>query len=627
MAGADILGIGTSGLLAYQRAIATTGHNISNAATEGYSRQRTEFSTQTPQYAGFGYLGAGVKVAGVERVYNEFLNGQVQASTTDFGRLDGYYNLALRLDTMLSDNASSLSTAIQEFFNAVHDVAGEPASMTARETLQSEALTLSERFGSLDRRLQEMRQDINSELDAAVSDINDLAKSIARLNQDIAAKQASGLQPNDLLDQRDQLLTRLSGLVGTTSVTQQDGTVNVFIGRGQSLVIGHQAFSLATMANVYDPTRKDIGYQTSGGNIIDMTTQLAGGRIGGLLDFRRQALEPALGSIGHLAQTFAANINAQHTKGMDLEGNLGANFFQTDTPQVLTAATNTGTGSLAVSVANTAALVPTDYLARYNGAGSWTVTRLTDGVTTTGAGPFALDGLVIAPAGAPVAGDSFLIRPAGTSAATLRPLLSSARQVAAAAPIRTAANIGNLGDAAISAGEVQDATNPALLTTVTLVFANAANYQVNGAGPLIPYVSGANIDLNGWRVQIAGTPAAGDSFKVEKNTGGSGDNRNALALADQQSANLLHNGTSSYEGAYGQLVATVGTRAHSAEINLNAQRAIRDQAVAARESVAGVNLDEEAANLVRFQQIYQAAAQVISVANDLFDSLLASVRR
>ncbi len=619
----DIFGIGVSGLLAFQRALGTAGHNISNVNTEGYSRQRVDLNARPPQGTGNGFIGTGVEVTTVARVYDSFLTAQVRAYTSTHSQLQEFYRLAGQVDNLLADPQAGLTPGLQRFFNAVHGVANDPSSVPARQVMLGEGQALIDRFRYLGERLNNLGEGVNTQIRNSVNDINSYAQALADINRRIVQTQGavSGQPANDLLDQRDALIGRLAERVSVTTVAQDDGALNVFIGNGQTLVLGANAYTLTATANPYDPTRLEISYGTA--NVSD---QLVGGSLGATLDFRTRILDPARNELGRLATGLALSFNAQQREGLNLNDALGGDFFAAAAPLVRTRSSNTGTGSLSVTVSNGGALTASDYLARYDGV-NWTVTRLSDGFSQTGAGPFSLDGLTITPGGAPASGDSFLIQPTQPGASGIGLALSDPRLIAAAAPVRTRTSLGNSGTGAISAGEVLNATDPSLFSTVTLNFVSATQYQVNGAGPLIAYTSGANIDLNGWRVAVSGTPAVGDVFTIEKNTGGVSDNRNALALADLRTQLTLGNNSATYEGVYGELVGQVGAATRSADISRSAQQSLLAQASEARDGVSGVNLDEEAANLLRFQQAYQAAAQVIATADTVFQTLLTALRR
>lgn len=639
MAIGDSLGVGVSGLIAAQRALATASHNIANVNTEGYSRQRVALGTNAPQFSGNGYIGSGTQVSGITRIYDTFLINQVRTNTSANSQLQSYYSMTSQVDNLLADNRAGLAPALQDFFNAVQGVANDPASIPARQVMLSTATALTDRFHYFDRRLSDLNSGVNSQLASAVSEINSLAAGIAKLNSSIITAQGAsiGQLPNDLLDQRDTLIAKLATQVAVTTVPQDDGAVNVFIGNGQSLVLGAQSNTLSTSTNAFDPSRHEVTIAV--GNVsTTITDNLIGGITGGLLDFRRTVLDSAQNALGRLADGLATTFNAQHGAGQDLNGALGTSFFTSGTAQVLARAgssPNTGTGVVSAAITSIGALTTSDYLLQNTG-GSYTLTRLSDNtitkLTSFPGTPAIVDGVTISLGSGTInSGDSFLIRPTRNGAASIDVAISDTRKIAASAPIRTSAALTNIGTSTISSGTVTNAADTNLQQLVTITFTSATTYDVTGTGTGNPtglaYTPGANISYNGWQMQINGTPAAGDIFTVEPNTNGVSDNRNALLLVGLQTQNTLAGGTTTYQGSYGQLVADVGNKTHQADINRKAQEALLNQVIQTRESVSGVNLDEEAADLIRYQQAYQAAAQVIGTTNTLFDTLIATLRR
>ncbi len=627
----SILNTSVSALLSFQRGIETTGHNIANASTPGYSRQRVDLETRPPGMVGNQYIGAGVDVGNVRRIYDQFLGNELAAATTSQSRLDTLARLSGQVDNLLADPSVGLAPAIQNFFNAVQDAAGDPASVPARQALVSQADTLASSFGFIDDRLQSLEQDINGRLNQSVTDVNELATAIAELNRRIVSAEAgvSG-QPNDLLDQRDLLVRRLSEQVAVTTLPQDDGALNVFIGNGQTLVTGSQARQLATRPNEFDPGRLEVVYEGDAGTGA-LGGELTGGAIGGMMDFRRLVLDPTRTAIGETAVALATAFNEQHAAGMDLKGRLGGEFFGVGDPTVMVSSRNGGTASVDATVADVSGLQSTDYRLSYDGS-AWSLARADNGEAIpmsgsgTAADPFLAGGLEITVGAGAAAGDRYLIQPAKGAAGTLSRTVADAQSVALAAPVRTATGSGNVGDAQVSAGEVTDPADPALLAGAVIEFTAPNTYTIDGAGSYT-YTSGDPIDVNGSRVVITGTPAAGDVFRIESNTGGTGDNRNALGLADVQTRGLLAGGTVAVSESYGRLVAEVGTVSRQAQIGLDAQTVVRDDAEQALMNKSGVNLDEEAANLMRYQQAYQAAAQVIGVTNTLFETLIGAFRR
>jgi flagellar hook-associated protein 1 FlgK len=349
------------------------------------------------------------------------------------------------------------------------------------------------------------------------------------------------------------------------------------------------------------------------------------------MDFRRELLDPARNQIGQMAVALAEVTNSQHREGIDLAGNLGGNLFAVGAVEVLGAATNSGSGALAVTRTGAAALTKNDYVLRYSGS-AWTMQRADNGaaVSFTGTGtaldPMVADGISVVVSGAPAAGDRFLVRPTAAAIKGMDVLISDPARIAAAAPIRSSAALANAGSGAISAGEVLDAANAQLRNTVTLQFVDANLYSINGVGSNL-YTPGDNVDINGWRVQISGTPAAGDVFTVANNANGSGDNRNALEMSSALSRGVLSGGADSLNATVARFVSSVGVATNQANISRDAQQVIYDDSVAAVDGLSGVNLDEEAAAMLRYQQAYQAAAQMIRVTQTIFDSLLDATRR
>jgi flagellar hook-associated protein 1 len=629
---ADLLSTGLSGLLAFQRALDTTSHNISNVGTAGYSRQRVEIGTRPAQPYGNGWVGAGASVQTTRRLYDDFVAMQTRASSSSLEHLDTFAANTERLNNMFGATGTGLTSTLQAFVNAFQSVANAPTSIPARQTLLSEAETLQQRLQNFDQQLAAMDREANQRLTGEIAEINSLAQGIARLNSDISVgiARTGGQPPNDLLDERDRLLDQLAEKVSVNTVVQDGGQVNVFIGNGQPLVLGAEASQLATIQDSFDPTRLGIAVQSSGG-LIDVTRNISGGKVGGILDFRSEQLDPAHNALGRISIALADVVNAQHAEGMDLSGALGGAFFDVGGVDTLASGLNAGSGTVDVTRANIGDLTDRDYVLERTGGG-WSLRYADTGaaVTMTGTGtaadPFVADGLEIVVGGAASTGDEFLIRPTRAAVSGLDVLVTDPARVAAAAPIRGAVNPANTGNGAISAGEVIDASNAQLRDPVTIEFLTATTYSVNGAGSFT-YTSGGNIDVNGWRVQISGSPAVGDRFTIGDNSAGAGDNRNALELAKALQTPVLNGGTASLSARVGQFVAEVGVATRQAQVNRDAQSVVYEESAAALDSVSGVNLDEEAANLLRYQQAYQAAAQLIRVADTLFQTLLGATQR
>jgi flagellar hook-associated protein 1 FlgK len=628
---ANFLSTGISGLLAFQRAIDVTSHNIANVGTDGYSRQRAELTTRPAQPFGNGYVGSGVQVATTRRIYDDLLAQDVRTSSSSFNNLDAYATQMGKLDNLFSDTGTGLTATLQKFANAMHDLASNPASISARQVLLSEAQGLTERLKTYDSQLGTIDAQIETSMKSEADTVSSLADSLAKLNVQIAAAFSHGQPPNDLLDQRDRLIDDLSSHVDVSLVAQDDGEVNVFIGQGQALVVGSTASKLVLTTNPYDSARHGLAIAAGGAVPADVTNSLSGGTLGGILSFRTQVLDPTRNSLGRISVGLASVMNSQHRSGMDLNGNLGGDLFRVGGVDTLQSSLNTGSGSIAVTRSNLNALTEGDYTLQRTATG-WSLRRADTGATVTLSGtgtvadPLTADGLSIVVSGTANTNDSFLIRPTRSATAGLGVLITDPARVAAAAPIRTSTGAANSGTGTISAGSVVDATNANLLSTVTIQFTGANTYSINGAGSFA-YTSGSPITVNGWQAQISGAPAVGDQFVVSSNAGGTGDNRNAQALVDTLGTKVLDGGSSSLTDATNRLVGNVGVVTRQAQAGRDAQQVVHQEALDARDSLSGVNLDEEAANLVRYQQAYQAAAQLIAVAGTLFDTLLAATRK
>jgi flagellar hook-associated protein 1 FlgK len=630
----SVMNIGLTALSAAQAGLVTTGHNISNAATAGYHRQRVDTSPQVPQISGGGFFGRGVSVDNVRRAYSEVLDRQGQLAQTQVSFYETYAAQVNQINNLVADPASGLSPAMQQFFRAVQDVAASPGTTTSRQALLSESGAMVSRFGALDQRLADLRSGVNIELSGSIESINTIADQIGMLNGQIATAAGTGrVQPNDLLDQRDNLVMELNKLVSAQVIRQADGGYNVTIGTGQALVIGEAVLNLAAVPNTNDPRQLDVGYQFTGSPVPIDSRSITGGSLGALLQFRSESLDPAQNALGRIAIGLGEMFNAQHRLGQDLNGMAGGDFFDVPSPTV-TAASGT-TATIGASIADVAALTLSDYRVSFSGT-AYTVTRLTDNVAS---GPFAtlpqtVDGVTLATgSGTPAAGNSWLVQPTRFGARDLGLAFSDPSLIAAAAPVRSQASVANLGSVTIEAPVVDASSQPplnaALSNTVTITF-NTPPTTFNvvddtAATTLasnVAFTAGMTISFNGWSTRLAGRPEASDTLVVQANTGGRADNRNALLLAGLQSVPGLDGGASTYQTAYSALVGSVGAIASEVKVTGTALNGILKETKAAQQSLSGVNLDEEAANLIRFQQAYQAASKLISVSSKLFDSIL-----
>ncbi len=916
--GSNIYSASLSGMNAAQFGLSATQHNIANANTPGYNKQSIMVASRPAQATGAGFVGQGVDVSGVVRSYDQFLTGQVRQVQSQASYLTSYLSSMTQVDNLLSNTTSGVSTAVQSYFNSMNSLANNPESIPARQTVLSMAQTAVNSFQASDQSLTDIANSLTGQITSSVQTVNTYATQIATLNTSIksAISTGQGQLPNDLLDQRDQLVNLLNKEVKVSVQQQGDGSMSVFVGSGQALVVGDQAMALQVVQNPIDSNKVDVAYFNNGKTVTLQQSSFQGGNLGAYLTFRDQNLEPARNALGRVALAFATNINQQNQLGQDLNGVPGASLLSSVAPRIGKGGNNTGNGMVSGTITNVSALTTSDYQVKFDGA-NYSMTRMSDNVVTNlGANisSASVDGFSLTlVSGTMNAGDSFLIRPTANAARDIAVMTSDPAKIATALPFRgsasisasNAANITTVASGAITASAVTvagtsassdiftvdgktlfstsiaagatgnlitaanldtawttfAAANPGYtltgtftagtaqitkaggaaivlaetLTTgagatvtpfsaatagfigttpgsttskiagitistpgnanlanpVAITFTSPTTYTVTGAVPAVAgaqtftppnisyngwtmqlngaptapaagdvfnvgansgtgkvssgtynmnpvsinftsataydvvemrgvppsavtlgtgtYTSGANISYNGWTAQISGAPAAGDSFNITKgsnagsmlvsaaagnstpatiaggalnvqpfsimfnnpptsytvtgavptpvpnpvtyaagqdisyngwtmqvtgkpvagdvfnvapNTTATGDNRNALLMAGQQTQNLLINGTATMQGAFSQLVGSIGAKTQELTITSQAQDAMVTQTVAAQQSVSGVNLDEEAANLLRYQRAYQAAAKAMQIANTMFDSLL-----
>lgn len=544
---ANIFTIGQSALAAAQAGVSTAGQNIANASTPGYSRQTVIQAATTPQPMGYGYIGQGTQVTEIQRVYNSYLGNQVVAAQTNKSQLDAQYAQIQQIDNMLADPKTGLSPAIQNYFNSLQDLSVFPADAPARQSVLSNAEALVASFQNVQGRMEDIRQGINQQVSASVQTINQTAQQLVAVNQAIERAQSlsNGQPANDLLDQRDKLVQDLSKQIKVT-VSQQDNQYSVFIGNGQPLVTGSTSHSLVVLPSATDPTRLEVAYGAPTQKSILSIDNLAGGALGGLLEFRSQTLDPIQNSFGRVALALASNMNSQQAQGFTLNQTAGGNFFNLPTMSAVSSTQNTGSGVITASLSDASKLTTSDYKLQ-NIAGVYQLIRVTDSkivasgdMATVSVAAISTEGFSIAMAGTPSAGDGFLIRPTASVAGAMSLAISNTNGIAAAS-------------------------------------------QTNAAG----------------------------------------DNSNLLKMIALQTSKTINTGQDTYQTAYAQLVNQVGSKTHELDVTSASAGTIQAQALTALQNVSGVNLDEEGANLIRYQQAYQAAGKVLQIAKQMFDSLLA----
>ena len=624
----NLLATGSSALIAFQRALSTVGHNVANINTPGYSRQRVELEARDATYFGYGYQGNGVQIVDVRRMADSLATSRLLDSGGELARLQQLSTLSSRLDQLFSEKATGISAPWSSFFDSVNALSSNAAGSADRESVLAQANALVTRFRQIDQHLDGLDTEVNAGLTAATGEVNRLAKEIAQLNGQIGG---SSSPSGDLLDRRDQLISELVAFTGGNAATQDGGLVNVFSAGGQPLVVGATASTLVTVPDPYRPERLQVALETNGQRVT-LDKRALGGQIGGLVEFRTTVLDPAMAELGRIATSLAQTFNEGHRAGMDQYGQMGADFFTLPAPRLSSNANNTGNASLTTSVGSVAGLNAQNVLLRFDGA-AWVATHPDTGAsipmtgTGTAADPLVVNGIeVVLASGTPAANDRFLLQPTAGAAGNLGVAITDPGRIAAATPVKATTDLANTGSGKLSGLKVTDAANAALLAPADIEFIDATQYTINGTGPFV-YTPGQTIAYNGWSVVLDGAPAAGDTFSVGPTGANSSDNGNAKLLSNLDDARVLNGGTLTLNGAIGGLTTQVGSAARQADYSAQAQQVIHDQAQAARDAVSGVNLDEEAADLMRLQQAYQAASQIIATADTLFQSLLAATRR
>jgi flagellar hook-associated protein 1 FlgK len=668
------MGIGLSGILSHQTALNTTGNNITNANTEGYSRQEVQFATQEGQRTGAGSIGSGVTIENIRRLADDYLNQQIREDSSLYGEQEALNTELTRLDNLLGGDSTGLSDALNNFFAALQSASEDPTSLPQRQAVISEAQQVVNRIQGLNEELIQQRESVKTQMQQGVADANTLLQSIAELNLAISESPglAQGQMPNELLDQRDEKLRQLAELVSIRVTATEGSQVNVSLANGVALVVGGNASVLGTRASAEDPLSLEFTL-TAGGRTLVVDDQINGGTLGGLRRFEAEGLQPAFDDLGRVALALSESVNHQHAIGMDLEGDLGGLFFssindlEVQRSRVVANANNQQpqTAQFAVEISDASALEGGTWILQFGDNGSYEVIDQASGeVVNRGRLPSDPEAEINMPGfniryegGSVNAGDKFLIQPTRNAAANIDLEISREEDLALASPIKATTSEDNLGTGVISQGTMLNVRNPLTNTLLpgftqqqtlanvwlTVSFTEAAgvlSYSVTDAlGTVLdtgPYDPGQTNTLlsadpgdpgyQGFQFEISGEPAPGDTFTINFNSGGVSDNRNAELLAALGTANTMNGGTQSFAEGYAGLVEDVGVKTRQSQLDLEAAQTLLEQSTNQREAMSGVNLDEEAGKLIQYQAAYNASAQVIAVAQDLFDTLLQSFR-
>jgi flagellar hook-associated protein 1 len=665
----DILSIGLSGLQAASLGIATTGNNISNSTTTGYVDESAVYEESLGQNTGSGYVGSGVTTATIQRAYSQYLTTQLNNAQSTNSSLTASYNLATQLANLVGDPTTGISASITSFFSGLEDVSNSPSDTATMQSALSDAQTLADQINSAGQQYDSMRQSVNTQLSDAVTQINSYSQQIAQLNTQIQAASSTGQSPNQLLDERDQDVASLSQLIGV-SVVQNSSGYSVFLGNGQPLVVGSQNYNLTTAPSSTNGEEDTVEWAGLPGT-TDAPQQLSsaalqGGTVGGLVSFVTQTLDPAEAQLGAIATSFAAQVNGQNELGITLSGTAGGALFNVNPALVTGNSANTGNATVAVTLTDPTSPPTDNFQLSYN-AGTYTLTDTTTntvvGTTTTAPSsttPFVAGGLSITTtSGTMNNGDSYAIAPTENALDSFSVATTDPTSIAAASPVLVSAGTSNNGTATVTAGTVTAGytvpTTPLTLTytapatgttgslsgfangtTVTIAVPGEATTTVTidsaGTPPVtsIPYdsttgatytISDPTDGVTNVSFTMSGTPSNNDTFTIASNTSGSQDGSNALAMANLTSSTAF-NGSTTLTSAYANYVNSIGNTASSLDASSTSQQSLVSQLTSQQQSVEGVNLDEEAANLMQYEQLYEANSKVIQTAASLFQTLI-----
>jgi flagellar hook-associated protein 1 FlgK len=621
----SLLEVGVSGLTAARLALQTAGNNIANVNTPGYSRQSVLQTSQRANFSGSLYLGAGTAVQSVQRAYNEFAVAQQRDLESQVAKSALVSSQLGSITGMLGTENSGVAPAMSQVFANLQALSANPSDTATRTTALAGAATFVHMMQSTSQQLTDERTSLNQQLGSLAAEVNSFAAQVASLNNQIAVATSAGGSPNDLLDQRDQVVQQLSQDIRVSALKTSGGDVSLYLGSGQPLVVGGTSYALSSQSDPALPTDQRLVLQNSAGRPVPVSLAgVGGGKLAGVIEVRDGALNAAQNALGHITAVLATALNEQQALGVDAGGRPGQPMFTLPGPQVIARGDNQGGGALSASFSDTTALTGSDYQVVYDGS-QYSVRRLSDSSTTFfGSMPQTLDGVTIASSGTPAAGDSFLVRPTIGVVAGLALAISNPNQIAAGGALVASAPLSNKGAATIAQPVVDGyPADPALRDPVTIRFTSATTYTLTtptGTSAPQTFAPGGSIAINGWSVQVNGAAAAGDTFAIGPNTNPGGDSRNAVAMAALQSLSLVDGAT--LAGALGGVVSSTASQQQASQTALGVQQSMLTTAKNDVQSAAGVNLDEEASNLLTLQQAYQASSKYIQIADSLFQGLM-----
>ncbi|CAN5812982.1 flagellar hook-associated protein FlgK [soil metagenome] len=635
MSVSTLMAIGKTAMFASYAQMNATGNNIANANTVGYSRQQADLAAAPGQQTSVGFYGAGVNVQTVTRSYDQFLTGQANVTASTSAAATARLDKLTQLESVFGTGASGIGFSAGALLNSFVDVANAPGDSSARQVALSQARQLSAMMKNAGDQITTLQSGLANDVKSSLASVNTMATQVAALNKQIADVKSSGNAPNDLLDQRDKLVSDIGKIISVSSVNASDGSVSLFVGGGQSLVLGAASNQLSAVADPYDATKVQVGLSTSGGPpVVVPADSIEGGSVAGLLRVQNQDLTAATNLLGQMATAFSSAVNQQQSLGLDLSGNTGSPIFSVASPRVLASRNNSGTGSIDLAVTDASKVQASDYKLAFDGS-QYTLTRLSDNTTAAGS-PYTpaqmaagvnVDGIGFSLASGTVnPGDSFLLQPVAQAAQSMKTVLGAPAGLAAASPFTASLGASNKGTATIdSIGAVSTGYDKTLSASISFT-SDTGNYNwslSDGSSGTGVWSAGNPITLNGAALQLAGVPKTGDTMAMTPTTAVASNNGNAQAFVDLSSKAMVIGQT--VTDAYAAAISDVGVRVQSAKTSAKNTAAAAAVAETSRGNSSGVNLDEEASRLIQYQQSYQAAAKVLQAAQAVFDTLLRTV--
>jgi flagellar hook-associated protein 1 FlgK len=658
---------GVSGLLAAQQQLATTGHNISNVNTEGYTRQRADQSASLGLNNGNNYIGGGTYIQDITRLYDQFSHKEQVMNQSNLSNADSLNARLTQLDQVMSTSGQAVVGSLDQFYQAVNGVADNPNDSGLRSIVLNQASVLSTNFNELTENFDKMTKAVNGEIDQVATRISEISNELAKINETIMQSQniQQGGQPNDLLDKRDQLIGELSEFTRVTTLKDSNNVMTVMIGQGNTLVAGITPMTLQVNAGDPDAQQTELRL-VSGSSSVALNGSTLGGSLAASFEFRDQHLDQTRTEIDRLAMAISSTLNDSQASGLDLNGLQGANIFTDINTSALqqgrvsAPSSNGGTLQAKVNITDVSLLSTDEFEVRYNGS-IYTITNTNTGQsenlgaknTGTHATSFGFE--FIETGGDPDTDDSFIINPTKNSASLMQATLTDGNAIAASTAIVVTPSSNNVSNGKVEitsvsnpfAAKAYEVTvdvyeTPPLAPPASQAPTGIFEYRVYNTAP--PSASIASGTYNSGYSAVIDIPAGSPDFQIEisgdlfgsgtnaretftlGNAFGVGNGNHAVAMAKTQELGVTNGGKETFSKSLAVSTSVVGAKASNAELTADTAQALFTQAYNRNQSTSGVNLDEEAANLLKFQQAYQAASQIISTANTIFDTILAAVR-